>query len=100
FPFSWHGYQEQGNFAIGENMACCNPVVISNNGSLPDNYGGAPIPMVNEGDKESLKKEISKLLDMSDSKREKLGIDCRKWIIDNLSIDVVGKQLLEILELT
>ena len=99
FPFSWHGYQEQGNFSIGENMAVENPIIISNNGSLPDNYGGAPIPMINEGDEGSLKKEIIKLLDMSDSKREKLGRDCRKWVIDNLSLEVVGKQLLEILEL-
>jgi len=100
FPFSWHGYQEQGNFAVGENMAIENPVIISNNGSLPDNYGDAPIPMIDEGDEESLKKEIKKLLMMEDNERKKLGRDCRKWIINNLSLEVVGKQLLEVLELT
>jgi len=99
FPFSWQGYQEQGNFSIGENMAVGNPVVISNNGSLPDNYGGAPIPMVDEGDEEKLKEEIKKLLMMEDDERKKLGRDCRKWITGNLSLEVVGKQLLEILEL-
>ena len=98
-PFAWQGYQEQGNFAIGECMSCEIPVVISNNGSLANNYKNAPIPIIEEGDAESLKREIVRLLDMSDNKREKLGKDCRKWVENNLSLEVVGKQLLEILEL-
>ncbi len=80
-------------------MACCNPVVISTNGSLPDNYAGSPLPMINEGDEKALKHEIEKLLYMSDDKRLKLGEECREWIIKKLSLESIAKQLLEILEL-
>lgn len=99
-PFSFQGFQEQGNFSIGENMACENPVVISNNGSLPDNYGKSPLPVIDEGNEKSLKKEIKKLLNMSEDKRNNFGKECRKWIEKNLSLEVMAKKLLNILEMT
>jgi glycosyltransferase involved in cell wall biosynthesis len=97
-PFSFQGYQEQGNYSVAENMSCCNPVVISDNGSLPDNYKDAPVPMVPEGDETALKLEICKILAGDETKRLKLGEYCRKWVIENLSLEAMGKKLLNILE--
>lgn len=96
-PFSFQGYQEQGNFSAAECMSAGLPVVISNNGSLPDNYRGAPLPTINEGDENGLEIAIKELLEEEDLL--KLGLECRKWVIENLSVDVMGKKLLQILEL-
>lgn len=100
-PFSFKGYQEQGNFAIAECMACEVPVIISNNGSLPDNYGDSPLPMIPEGQEEPLREAILEIFqdDLDGEKRLKLGKECREWVVNNLSLEVVGKKLLEILEL-
>lgn len=97
-PFSFRGYQEQGNYAIAENMSCCNPVIISNNGSLPDNYGTSPLPMIDEGNEDQLKEKFTEFTENED-KYVKIGIESRKWIIEHLSLEIIAKKLLDILEL-
>lgn len=101
-PFSFQGYQEQGNFAIAECMACGIPVVISNNGSLPDNFGTAPVLTIQEGEEEPLKSSLMELLRHAgcEEERKKLGTDCRRWVIENLSVDIIAKKLVDILEVS
>jgi glycosyltransferase involved in cell wall biosynthesis len=96
-PFSWQGYQEQGNFSIAENMSCGNPVIASNNGSIPDNFNGSPVTIINEGDEAALKEKIAWLL-TNEELRLRKGEESRQWVINNLSTDVMGKRLIDILE--
>jgi len=95
-PFSFQGYQEQGNFAIAENMSCCNPVIISDNGSLPDNFGSSPALIIPENNEAELKEAVLSLRD--EEKQKELGEKGRKWVVENLSTEAMGKKLLSILE--
>jgi glycosyltransferase involved in cell wall biosynthesis len=97
-PFSFQGYQEQGNFSAGECASCGLPVIISNNGSLAENYKDSPLIMIPENNEEKLKEELSILVADSE-KQKKLGIEGREWILKNLSLEIMGKKLLKILEL-
>jgi glycosyltransferase involved in cell wall biosynthesis len=93
YPYNYHGYSEQANMTIGESMACGTPVVTSNNGSIPEVYGGAPISMAEEGSEVSLKEAVSFAL--SNLKNREEGI---KWIRQHLSNETIGKKLIKILE--
>lgn len=97
-PFSYNDFSEQMNYASGEAMACELPVVCSDNGSIPENYTGSPAKIIPQGDPESLKNAILDLIN-DEEKRNKLGKEGREWVINNLSISVIAKRLLEILEL-
>lgn len=97
-PYAFNGYQEQGNFSAGECMASGLPVIVSRNGSVPDNYNGAPISMIDECDEQGLKEQIVDLLS-DEEKLKRKGIEGREWIINNLSVNVIAKRLLEVLEL-
>ncbi len=94
-PFPYRGYQEQGNFSAGECASCCLPVIISDNGSLADNYKDSPLIMIPEGNEERLKEELQRLIDDKE-RQKKLGLEGRKWIEKNLSLEIIGKKLLDI----
>ena len=94
FPYSYNNYQEQGNFTIGESLACGTPVVCSNNGSILDFYKDAPLDIVEEADVDGLREAIKVAL----TKYELGGEDRIKWVRENLSNETVGKKIVKILE--
>ena len=97
FPYSHNGYAEQYNFGVAELMCVGLPVIISDNGSLKEVYGKSPAIVVHEEDVSSLKKEIQNLLKDEDL-RKKLGREGREWVENNVSLEVIGKKLIKILE--
>lgn len=94
FPYSYNNYQEQGNFTIGESLACGTPVVCSNNGSILDFYKDAPLDIVEEADVDGLREAIKVAL----TKYELGRGDRIKWVRENLSNETVGKKIVKILE--
>lgn len=46
----------------------------------------------------SIAKQLNKVLKMSDQERRKLGQKGRQWVLNNFSIDVIGKQVEELLD--
>jgi glycosyltransferase involved in cell wall biosynthesis len=93
YPYAHNGYNEQMNYTIGEAMACGTPVVSSNNGSISDVYGNAPIVIAIEANEESLETAIEYAL-RTPGRRQEVGI---KWVHENLSTKVIAKRLLKIL---
>lgn len=94
YPYGYNNYQEQGNFTIGESLACGTPVVCSNNGSILDFYKDAPLDIVEEADANALREVIKEALTKCDSNKEKRV----KWVREHLSNEEVGKKLVKILE--
>ena len=97
FPYFYNGYAEQYNFGIAELMCVGLPVIISDNGSLKEVYGNSPAIVVHEEDVGALKKEIQNLL-KDENLREKMGREGHEWVKNNLSLEVIGKKLIKILE--
>lgn len=97
FPYSYNYYQEQYNFGVAELMSVELPVICSDNGSLREVYGDSPAIMVHEGDVDALKREIQRLL-RDEELRGELGRKGRAWVEANLSLEVIGKKLVKILE--
>ncbi len=96
YPYAHNGYSEQMNFSIGEAMACGTPVVSSDNGSIADVYKAAPIVFAEEANEDSLWAVIEDEFGVRDGNRE-AGI---QWVHENLSLDVIARRLLKILEVT
>ena len=94
YPYNYNNYQEQGNFTIGESLACSTPVVCSNNGSILDFYKNAPVDIVKEADADGLRETIKAALTKYDAGREKRV----QWVSENLSNEEVGKKLIGILK--
>ena len=94
YPYAFNGYSEQFNYSIGESLACGTLVVSSDNGSILDVYGDAPIVFAKAAEAESLKKSIKYALDKP-YKRAEQGI---KWVDNNLSVQVISQKLVEILK--
>ncbi len=97
-PFSYNNFYEQMNFAMPECALCELPVIVSDNGSIPENYGGSPMKIIPRGNPDRLKEEIKTLLE-DEPKRIKLGKEGRAWVVEHLSLDTIAKKLLKILEL-
>jgi glycosyltransferase involved in cell wall biosynthesis len=97
FPYSHNGYAEQYNFGVAELMSIGLPVIISDNGSLREVYEGSPAIIVHEEDADALKKETKKLL-RDEELRTELGRKGHEWVNNNLSLEVIGRKLVKILE--
>ena len=93
YPYSYNNYQEQGNFTIGESLACGTPVVCSDNGSILDFYKDAPLDIVEEADVDGLREVIKKILPKYNFGKE----NRVQWVRRNLSNEEVGKKLVRIL---
>lgn len=97
FPYSYNGYAEQYNFGVAEVMSAGLSVIISDNGSLKEVYGESPAIIVHEEDVDALKEETHNLL-RDERLRAELGRKGREWVENNLSLQVIGKKLIKILE--
>ncbi|MBU2510260.1 glycosyltransferase family 4 protein [bacterium] len=75
----------------GEAMSCGIPVISSNGGALPEIVGDAGI-VVQAGNKKALADAISDLL-QHPQKREKLGLNGRKRILEKFSWDVAARKM-------
>ena len=95
FPYPYQGFSEQYAYTLAESMACGTPVVTSDNGSIQEVYSEAPIVRVEEGSEIALKRALSYSLSNLETYPKKEGI---KWVKDNLSLEVIGKKLIKILE--
>ena len=95
FPYSYQGYSEQFAYTLAEAMACGIPVVTSDNGSISEVYGDSPAIITKEGDEKMLKSLVSFTLTHLDAYNSKEGV---KWVKNNLSLEVIGKKLIKILE--
>ena len=95
YPYAFNGYSEQFNYSIGEAMACGIPVVYSTNGSIGEVYKDAPIVFVEEANEEALSDAIKYILDNPNEGRVEEGIN---WVAKNLSIPVIARRLVDILE--
>jgi glycosyltransferase involved in cell wall biosynthesis len=97
-PFSFQGYQEQGNFSALECASCQLPVIISDNGSLFNNFKGSPMVQIKEGDENQLKEKLLDLIN-DENKQKILGEQSREWVKNNFSVEIIAKKLLNVLEL-
>ncbi len=76
---------------VGEAMACGTPVVCTNVGeaeSLVADTG----TLVPRGDAHCLAQSVLDMLCLSDREREALGVAARQRIIDQYSVDTIGKE--------
>ena len=94
YPYAHNGYSEQMNFTIGESMACGTPVISSLNGSIGEVYKGAPVAFTVSANEKSLKIGLQ----YAQAKSEEWKKDGVKWVQSNLSLDVIGHRLLNILK--
>jgi glycosyltransferase involved in cell wall biosynthesis len=95
YPNNYNGFYEQTNYSIPEAMACGTPVVTSTNGSIAEVYTNAPIIFVEEANEEALRGAIEDLFDYPNEGREEEGI---RWVLANLSIDVIARKTMDILK--
>lgn len=101
FTYSHQGYQEQFNYCIGEALACGIPAFASNNGSQQQVYTGSRAIIVEEKNRDELKVLLKEVMEEQKQKEDYFpylhGLG-RKWVVENLSNEVVGKKLVEAFE--
>jgi glycosyltransferase involved in cell wall biosynthesis len=95
YPNSYNGFYEQLNYSIPEAMACGIPVVSSTNGSIGEVYKDAPILFVEEANEAALSDAIKDIFGNPRETRIEEGI---KWVAENLSVPVIARKQVEILE--